>query len=460
VRERTLEQDRKLFGTNGVRGIVNKDLTPELVLKLALATGTYFKSADLAVGCDGRLSGPMLMDIITAALSSVGCQVWRVGQITTPALQYMTKDWKLKGSIMVTASHNPPEYNGFKVMGSSGVELPHEEEHKIEQMYLKNRWKQVDWRKIKESLQVSEKFGPYIDSVLHHLDWTPNRRLKVLVDPANGVSVLATPRILERLDCKVSIVNGNIDGTFPSRPPEPTPFNLRQTSKTLSSLHLDFGVAHDGDGDRAIFLDEHGSVCWGDQTFALIVQDYLQNYPGEKIITPISSSQMIEEIADRYGSEVVYTPVGSVHVSNLMLKTKVNLGGEENGGIFYLPHVAARDGGITAAWIYKIVAESRKPLSQLISKLPRSHFVKERIHCPDSIKPLVNEKIQQFRSKGKILKIDGVKIWIPPRAWILIRPSGTEPIYRLMVEAPTRGQARRIVMDYKRKLSAIIKASL
>jgi phosphomannomutase/phosphoglucomutase len=453
-----LEHNGSIFGTNGVRGIVNKDLTSELVLKLALATGTYFKGADIAVGCDGRISGPMLMEIVTAGLSTVGCQVWRLGQITTPALQYLTKDWRLKGSIMVTASHNPPEYNGFKVMGNSGVELPHEEEHKIERIYFKSRWRPVEWRNIKESLPVSEKFEPYVDSVLNHLDWTPNRSLKVLVDPANGVSVLATPRILERLGSKVSIINGDIDGTFPGRLPEPTPFNLRKTSRTLSSLHVDFGVAHDGDGDRAIFLDEHGSVCWGDQTFALIVQDFLQNYPGEKIITPISSSQMIEEIAQRYGSEVVYTPVGSVHVSNLMLKMNVKMGGEENGGVFYAPHVAARDGGITTAWIYKIVAEANKPLSRLIAQLPRSHFVKETIHCRDSIKSLVNERILQLRARDKVLKIDGVKIWIPPRSWILIRPSGTEPIYRMIVEAPTQGQAMRIVRDYRRKLSEIIKA--
>jgi phosphomannomutase/phosphoglucomutase len=452
-----LEQERKLFGTNGVRGIVNKELTPELVLKLSIATGTYFKGSDLAVGCDGRTSSPMLMDIVTAGLSSAGCQVWSLGQVTTPALQYLTKDWGLKGSIIVTASHNPPEYNGFKVMGSSGVELSHEEELKIEQIYFKSRRKLAQWKNIKEPILVSERFESYINSVLSHLDWTPNRSLKVLIDPANGVSVLATPRILESMNGRVSIINGEIDGTFPGRLPEPTPCNLRKTSQALPSLHADFGVAHDGDGDRAIFLDEHGKVCWGDQTLALIVQDYLQNYPGEKIVTPISSSQIIEEIAERYGSEVVYTPVGSVYVSNLMLKMKINLGGEENGGIFYAPHVAARDGGIAAAWIYKIIAETHKPLSRLISQLPPSYFVKEKIHCPDSIKFSVNQKIMALRSRGKTLKIDGVKIWIPPHSWVLIRPSGTEPIYRIIVEAPTKGQAMRIARDYKTKLSKIIK---
>lgn len=333
--------ERKLFGTNGVRGRVNKELTPELVLRLAMATGTYFKGADLVVGCDGRVSGPLLTDIVNSGLASVGCQVWNLGMITTPALQFLTKDWKLKGGVMVTASHNPPEYNGIKVMGNSGVELPHEEELKIERIFFESKWKLTDWNKIKQPLPVAEKFDRYVASVLEHLGGVPQHKLKVLVDAANGVSGLATPLILEKLGSNVVVVNGNIDGTFPGRLPEPTPANLNKTSKILPSIHADFGVAHDGDGDRAVFLDEHGTVCWGDQTFALIVKDFLETNPGEKIVTPISSSQMIEEIAEKYGGKVVYTPVGSVYVSNLMLKINAKLGGEENGGIFYAPHVAA-----------------------------------------------------------------------------------------------------------------------
>jgi phosphomannomutase/phosphoglucomutase len=281
--------------------------------------------------------------------------------------------------------------------------------------------------------------------------------LKVLVDAANAVSVLSTPKIVEKLGGTVSLVNGEIDGTFPGRLPEPTPEHLRETARVLPTLHVDFGVAHDGDGDRAVFLDERGSVCWGDHTFALTVQDFLQNHPGQKIVTPISSSQIIEEIAEKHGGEVVYTPVGSVYVSNLMLKIDAKLGGEENGGIFYSPHVAARDGGITTAWIYRILSEARKPLSELIAQLPKSHIVKDKIPCPNSIKAEVTEAIRNLPRKGRVLDIDGIKVWIPPRSWILIRPSGTEPIFRILAEAPTKGKALRIVSDYKTKLSRIIK---
>jgi phosphomannomutase/phosphoglucomutase len=460
VKMAILSEERKLFGTNGVRGRFNKEMTTELVLKLSLATGTYFKGEDLAVGRDGRISGPILLDIVCAGLASTGCQVWNLGMITTPALQFLTKDWGLKGSIMVTASHNPPEYNGIKVMGHSGVELPHEEEVKIERIYFQSRWKTAEWDNVKAPLPVAERFSRYIQSVIEYAGPMPEAKLKVLVDAANGVSVLATPPILERLGARVALVNGTIDGTFPGRYPEPTPANLKETSRILPSLHADFGVAHDGDGDRAVFLDEHGSVCWGDHTFALVVKDFLEEHHKEKIVTPISSSQMIEEIAHEQGAEVVYTPVGSVYVSNLMLNINAKLGGEENGGIFYAPHVAARDGGLTAAWICKIIAHARKPLSKLVGELPKYYIVKDKLPCPDSIKAEVTEQLRSLPAKGEVLEIDGVKAWIPPKSWILIRPSGTEPIYRILAEAPTKRQAVRIVSDYKRKLSTIIKSCL
>jgi phosphomannomutase/phosphoglucomutase len=454
-------KDRKLFGTNGVRGVVNEQLTPELMLKLAMASGTYFRGADVTAGCDGRVSGPIFLEIVCAGLASVGCQVWNLGLITTPALQFLTKTWKMKGGTMITASHNPPEYNGLKVMGNQGVELPHEEEVRIERIYFNQSWRREEWNRVKKPLSVSEKFEGYFESIIRNMGGRPQRKLKVLVDAANGVSVLSTPSILEKLGGSAIVVNGTIDGTFPGRPPEPTPKNLQNTSTILPSCHADFGVAHDGDGDRAVFLDEHGSVCWGDHTFALIVRDFLEHSPGgQKIVTPISSSQIIESIAEQYGAEIVYTEVGSVFVSNVMLKLGAKLGGEDNGGIFYAPHVAARDGGITVAMIYRIVSESRKPLSKLVADLPRSYIVKDKLPCPDSVKARVTESIRHLPRKGKVLEIDGIKMWLQSNSWILIRPSGTEPIFRLSVEAPTKGKALKIVDEYKIKLSRIIKDSM
>lgn len=454
-------EERKLFGTNGVRGVVNRGLTPELVLRLSMATGTYFKGADLAVGCDGRTSSPLFHELVCSGLAAAGCQVWNLGMITTPALQFLTKQWGLKGSVMVTASHNPPEYNGMKVMGNSGVELPHEEEARIERIFFQSKWVLCKWKQVKQPLPVAEKFDGYVTSILENIGGPPsNGSLNVLVDAANGVSALATPLVVEKLGGRVALVNGKIDGNFPGRLPEPTPQNLKETSRILPSLHADFGVAHDGDGDRAMFLDEHGTVSWGDQTFALVIKDFLEHYPGEKIVTPISSSQMIEDVAEKNGGEIIYTPVGSVYVSNLMLRIKAKLGGEENGGIFYAPHVAARDGGITTAMIYKIILESRKTLSKLVAELPRYYLVKDKVPCPDAIKTKVTEELRNLPRREKVLDIDGIKVWIPPRSWILIRPSGTEPIYRLMAEAPTKGQAVKIVSSYKTKLSRIIKSCL
>ena len=168
-----MSEGRKLFGTNGVRGIVNKEMTSELALKLAQSTGTYFQGADLTVGCDGRVSSPLFLEIVCSGLASVGCQVWNLGMITTPGLQFLTKDWGLKGGIMITASHNPPEYNGMKVMGNRGVELPHEDELKIEQIFFQSKLNLAAWDEIKPPLPVSEKFTGYIKSILENIGEVP-----------------------------------------------------------------------------------------------------------------------------------------------------------------------------------------------------------------------------------------------------------------------------------------------
>jgi phosphomannomutase/phosphoglucomutase len=454
------------FGTSGWRAIIADEFSFAGVRLAAAAIAERVRkqgtSPVVLVGYDTRFFSEEFARAAGEVLQGRGIRVLFCERATpTPAIAYEILRRKLAGAINITASHNPPEYNGLKVMGNSGVELPHEEEAKIEGIFFKSKWTLTKWDKVKQPLPVAEKFSRYIESILENVEGIPKQAgLKVLVDAANGVSALSMPTLIERLGGRVSVVNGRIDGTFPGRMPEPTPDHLRNTTRILPTLHADFGVAHDGDGDRAVFLDEHGSVCWGDHTFALIVRDFLENNPGEKIVTPISSSLIIEEIAEKYGGEVVYTPVGSVYVSNMMLKIRAKLGGEENGGIFYAPHVAARDGGITTAMIYRILAETKKPLSKLVSQLPKTFIVKDKLPCANAIKSRVTEALKNLPRKGKVLDIDGIKVWIPPRAWILIRPSGTEPIFRILAEAPTKGMALRIVGDYKTKLSRIIKDCL
>ncbi|MCJ7505630.1 phosphoglucosamine mutase [Candidatus Bathyarchaeota archaeon] len=441
----------QLFGTNGVRGVVNLDLTPSLVLELSQSIGTFFKSGKLLVGRDGRLSGHMLSEAVIAGLTSVGCEVCDIGMAPTPCIQYLTQHWRMNGGVAITASHNPPEYNGVKVFARDGVEVSRSDETLIEQIHQRKEWSVADWKHVGRVYSRSDGIDRYVRDVARHFDRETicKGNLTVLVDPGNGVGALTTPYVLRDLGCGVRTINSNVDGTFPSRPSEPTPDNLKHLTETVKDLNIDFAVALDGDGDRAIFFDEKGQVYWGDKTFALIEKFFLMDNPGEKIVTPVSSSQIIEEVARTHGGSVIWTRVGSVDVSRKMIETGAKFGGEENGGIFYAPHIPVRDGTIAAAFIANILTKTKEKLSGLIEQLPSYQNAKEKVFCPNEKKEKVLEEIRRKADGTRIETIDGVKIWYDDNSWILIRPSGTEPAFRLFAEAKTKHRTDRLISDYR-----------
>ncbi len=294
---------RKLFGTNGVRGILNKDLTPQMVLDLSESIGTFFGQtidcSKILLGWDGRTSSPMLADIVASGLVNAGCKVYQAGMAPTPAIQFLTKIQGLNGGVMVTASHNPPEYNGIKVIDKDGVEISPKDELIIENIYFKKKFERKDWNHLGEKLSIQDGLDTYREAIRQKVDEEKisKSKLKIVVDPANGVGSLVTPYLCRELGCEIITINANIDGNFPGRLPEPRPANLESLCKAVKVSQADLGVAHDGDADRAIFVDERGQVHWGDKSFALIVEHFLRNNPGEEIVTPVSSSQMIEIIA-------------------------------------------------------------------------------------------------------------------------------------------------------------------
>jgi phosphomannomutase/phosphoglucomutase len=451
---------RRLFGTNGIRGVVNKELTPEMTIKIGSAIGTFFKHAKLLVGYDARTSSPMLAKAVIAGLNATGCNVLFAGMAPTPTLQYAVKNHKLDGAVIVTASHNPPEYNGIKVVWNDGIELSREQEIKIENIFFEEKMEYADWDKIGKTSELQGIIDDYIEAIKQHVDVAgiTKKHFHVVVDAANSVGNLTAPRLLRELGCKVTTINGNIDGTFPGRPPEPRPENLNDLALTVKAIGANFGVAYDGDADRSIFVDEHGEIHWGDKTFALVEKHFLKENPGEKIITPISSSTLVKDIADAYDGKIVWTKVGSVTVSQTMKKLNEQLGGEENGGIFYGPHQSVRDGAMATALILDIMAKTGEKLSKLLGELPKYFIEKGKVECPEEAKEKALEKlVKQVRSLNKNT-IDGVKIWFEDKRDILIRPSGTEPIYRLYAEAKTEEKAIQLVNEYTLKLKKIIES--
>jgi phosphomannomutase/phosphoglucomutase len=449
---------RQLFGTNGIRGLVNKDLTPEFATQIAASIGNFFKNSKLLLGYDGRTSNTMLTSAITAGLLSTGCDVYDVGLVPTPCIQLAVRQHEMDGGIMITASHNPSEYNGIKVIANDGVEISRRDEIKIENNFHKGKQQRADWTEIGQRFQLRNTIYEYKEAVKNHVNITriKEKHYHIITDSANGVGSLVVPQLLRELGCKVTTLNADIDGIFPSRPPEPRPENLKDLATTVQVTGADFGVAFDGDADRSIFIDEKGRIQWGDRTFALVEKDFLQENPGEKVVTPVSSSQVVKDIAEKHYGKLIWTKVGSTIVSRTMKKLKAKLGGEENGGVFYGPHQPVRDGAMTTALILNTMAKRNEKLSELLDSLPLYQLEKDKIRCPHNQKARVLKVLIDKVEHLKPQTIDGLKLYFPDHSSILIRPSGTEPVYRLYAEAKSKKRASDLVRDYKKKLQNLI----
>ena len=448
----------KLFGTNGIRGLVNKEITPKMAIKIGSAIGTFFGPKTLLLGYDARTSGPMFSKAVTAGLTSTGCNVFLAGMAPTPALQYAVKNHGLHGGVIITASHNPPEYKGIKVIWKDGIEISHDQEIEIEQNFYGKKAAFAAWHQLGTTRELLGVNDEYVEAIKKHVNIAKiaEKHYHVVIDAANSVGGIATPCLLRDLGCKVTSINANIDGTFPGRLPEPRPENLKELASTVKAIGADIGVAFDGDADRSIFVDENGEIYWGDKTFALIAKHFLEKNPHAKIITPVSSSTLVKDIAEAFKGEIVWTKVGSVTVSQKMKELKAKLGGEENGGVFYGPHQSVRDGAMTTALILEIMAETETKLSGLIASQPQYFIEKGKVNCPQEKKEKVLKKLVEEVKGANVSTIDGVKIWFEDKSAILVRPSGTEPVYRLYAEAKNQEKALKLINGYSLKLRKIL----
>ncbi len=451
---------RKLFGTNGIRGLVNVELTPEMAIKVGACIGTFFgKGKNLLLGHDARTSGPMFSKAVISGLTAAGCNVYFAGMAPTPSLQFAVKNHKMDGGVIITASHNPPEYNGIKVIWSDGIETSHEQEVEIENLYFDNKIAYAKWDELGEKRELPGINDEYIQAIKTHVNVQKiaSKHFHVIVDAANSVGGLTAPPLLRELGCKITSINANIDGTFPGRLPEPRPESLGDLSATVKAIGGDMGVAFDGDADRSIFCDGNGTIYWGDKTFAVVIKQYLLKNPGATIVTPVSSSTLIKDTVEAYKGTLVWTKVGSVTVSQKMKELDAKLGGEENGGIFYGPHQAVRDGAMTTALLLDIMAETGMSLAQLVAEQPQYFIEKGKIECPDEKKQPLLEAICEQVKDLNISTIDGVKIWFADQSAILIRPSGTEPVFRLYAEAKNQEKALKLVEDYTSRLENLLR---
>jgi phosphomannomutase/phosphoglucomutase len=448
----------RLFGTNGVRGVANRELTVEMVTRLAASIGAYF-GGSVAVGRDGRTTSPMFRDAAVCGLLSVGCRVYDAGMLPTPALQHAVRRNGLNAGIMITASHNPPEFNGLKVIAGDGVEASRGQESEIEEIYFGGGPELSPWDGIGAVHQL-EALEAYQEAIISHVDVGRVRDagLKVAVDPGNGVAALSAPGIAQALAGEVFTVNVDVDGRFPNRVSEPRPDNLGGLQALVRASGADLGVAYDGDGDRSIFVDELGEVHWGDRSFALLAREFILKNPGARVASPVNSSRALGEVVSGAGGSVVWTQVGSVVVSRRMVEEGIPFGGEENGGIMYGPHLQVRDGSMALALIMEVMAETGKPLSQLFGELPQYSQLKDRVSCPDELKEAVLEALRERVDAPRVETIDGVKLSYDDESWVLFRPSGTEPIFRIYAEAGSPERVETLVKEHKSLIESVVES--
>ena len=445
----------KFFGTNGIRGVFDEDFTLEFVHDMTLAIATHFREGPILIGYDGRDSSPVIVKVVCAALNSAGFDCNIAGLVPTPCLEYAVKTLGYSCGLMITASHNPPQYNGIKPAGKDGVEISREDELIIEDIFLKKKWIKhpSKWGKTRTEHNANQ---TYVDGVISQVDSDKikSKKFKVVLDLGNGAQTVSAPILCNNLKCQKILINQNIDGKFPGRGSEPTPQNLSELSNAVRNNNADLGIAFDGDGDRSIFCDDMGGILTGDKSALLLAKHILKNNSNSLVVTCLNSGQNIEVVAKQFDSRVIRTKVGSVEVSRKMVSTNALIGFEENGGFMYGKHNHVRDGCMTLALMLELLAESGRRLTQEIVDLPTSFTTKDKVSCSrEEAKSLIDKLKEEFPESDTT---DGIKILINQKSWVMIRPSGTEPIIRIYAESESQQKLESLMSEFIQKTKSII----
>ena len=444
-----------LFGTSGIRGKPNEDFYPDFYLHIALAIGSILGGRRFAIANDGRKTAAMLLGAIASGLTATGHDVVDLGVLPTPALQYYCKTNRIPG-IIVTASHNPKEYNGIKVISDNGMDATPDVQEKIESLYSGSNYLErggnaktkIKYAKWNEAGRVISDYGAkeaYISAIAGMVDSNAirSRGLAVLCDCSNGATYETTPMLLRELGIRVIALNSTLDGTFPAHSPEPTRENIKSTIEAAKDHSVDFAVVHDSDGDRVIFVSPDGKYLDGNYSLAIIAKNRLRR--GDNVVVPVSTSDIFIDTAKRIGAKIYLTKVGAPVVARKAIELKARLAGEESGGIIFPEHQYCKDGAMGLALFAEAVA--KYGLGNLLKSLPDLYYSTDKVHTDksfDSIKKAVLERKHRDQDFT-----DGVKVYLNDTDWVMLRPSGTEPVVRIYVQANSREAGERIMEEYK-----------
>lgn len=428
------------FGSSGVRGVVNEDLTPHVVTEIAAAAGDVMAADRVAVGHDTRTSATTFANAASAGFTAVGADVDRVGAVPTPGLQAYCRRQRTFGC-MVTGSHNPPRYNGIKLFDRDGIEVTGATLEAVETTFERGTYAPAGWREVGTQRAIDGACDPYVEGIIEAIGGASG--MTVAVDPGHGPGAFVTPRLCRALGCSVTTINDEPDGTFPGRGPEPRPAALAGLATLVEAADADLGIAHDGDADRAVFVDETGAVVDGNAIMAALAADRVT--PGDVVVTAVNASSVLAEVVADRGGQLDRTPIGS---SNIVARIRerraagdeVVLAGEANGGIFLPAERVARDGPFVAATVLAGIVDT--PLSSMVAPYDVS-MVRRRIeHGSAATRNHMMAAIRAYADglEWPVDETDGVRIELGD-GWVLARPSGTEPVIRVTAEADDEATA-------------------
>jgi len=470
--------DTLMVGVSGIRGIVGKDLTPENVARYAAAFGVWAmtgngdrgkgkgKRAAVVLGRDSRISGPMFAHAAIAGLVSVGCDVIDLGLTTTPTAQLAALDHRAAGGIMLTASHNPIEWNALKLIGPDGIFLDTAGTARVQALAaaeLPRAGYGALGRLAADAASVQRHIARVLRLPALALARVRRRRFRVALDTVRGSGGAVMPELLARLGCRVRGINLEADGRFP-RPPEPVPEHLAALSALVRRTRADVGIAVDPDVDRLALVDERGRPIGEDYTLAFAVRAVLGKGEGGKgkgkargpVVCNLSTSLVVDDAARDCGTQVIRVPVGEAHVARAMQAHRSPIGGEGNGGVMYPALHVGRDAPVAAALVLTLLARDGRPVSALVDASPRYVIVKSKVERGTGNAARIMEGVyaalrRRYRD-ATVDTQDGLRLTWPDR-WLHVRPSNTEPIIRLIAEAPTGAAAEQLVEE-GRKLCA------
>lgn len=450
----------KLFGTSGIRGHVGDLITPHLAMNVGLAASKFLKKhARVAIGRDIRTSSEMLEFALISGLLAGGCDVERLGIVPTPALAFLTKELNCDAGFMITASHNPPEYNGIKVYDSDGTALFPEKEEILEKIILAKDFEYTTWQMIGNVRDSNDQFENYTDMLLRSV--SIEKEFKIVVDPGCGAASFVVPHVLRELGCKLVTLNAQPDGYFPGRKSEPSPENLTVLCDVVQSSHADIGLAFDGDADRMVAVDENGNIA-PDSLLALFSGYISNSHKGCTIVIPVDTSMCVQNRVEAFGGKIVYTKVGDVFVAKAIKKTNAKFGGEPAGAWIHPEYNMCPDGPLSAVRLLELIEKSDLTLSQNLDQIPKFFTKRSKISCPDNLKQKVMDMAldtipSKFELISELFTLDGIRINFEDGAWILIRPSGTEPIIRASAEAQDHKRAKSLSKESEKIVTELVK---